>query len=143
MARVYLQMANYEEALKYADMALEQNDTLYDWISYYNSHKEAITKEDSYPSLPSATGYDYVENYYFRCGEGNPNYATSELNIPVERAESFEGGDARFSFPLETAYGKSGYLLSRFGQRIFQRGWSDHLRGISHQGRMFGTSGHR
>ena len=57
---------------------------------------EAITKEDSYPSLPSATGYDYVENYYFRCGEGNPNYATSELNIPVERAESFEGGDARF-----------------------------------------------
>ena len=89
-------MANYEEALKYADMALEQNDTLYDWISYYNSHKEAITKEDSYPSLPSATGYDYVENYYFRCGEGNPNYATSELNIPVERAESFEGGDARF-----------------------------------------------
>ena len=70
LARVYLQMANYEEALKYADMALEQNDTLYDWISYYNSHKEAITKEDSYPSLPSATGYDYVENYYFRCGEG-------------------------------------------------------------------------
>ena len=37
-----------------------------------------------------------MENYYFRCGEGNPNYATSELNIPVERAESFEGGDARF-----------------------------------------------
>ena len=29
-------------------------------------------------------------------GEGNPNYATSELNIPVGRAESFEGGDARF-----------------------------------------------
>ena len=79
LARVYLQMANYEEALKYADMALEQNDNLYDWISYYNSHKEAITKEDSYPSLPSATGYDYVENYYFRCGEGNPNYATLSL----------------------------------------------------------------
>ena len=33
------------EALKYADMALEQNDNLYDWISYYNSHKEAITKK--------------------------------------------------------------------------------------------------
>ena len=96
LARVYLQMANYEEALKYADMALEQNDNLYDWISYYDTHKEAITKEDSYPSLPSVTGYDYVENYYFRCGEGNPNYATSELNIPVERAESFEEGDARF-----------------------------------------------
>ena len=60
-------MANYEEALKYADMALEQNDTLYDWISYYNSHKGSYYKEDSYPSLPSATGYDYVENYYFRC----------------------------------------------------------------------------
>lgn len=45
LARVYLQMANYEEALKYADMALEQNDNLYDWISYYDTHKEAITKK--------------------------------------------------------------------------------------------------
>ena len=64
------------------------------------------------------TGYDYVENYYFRCGEGNPNYATSELNIPVERAESFEEGDARF-FPLETTHGKSGYLLSRLAKGYF------------------------
>lgn len=96
LARVYLQMANYDEALKYADMALAQNDRLYDWIAYYESHKEAITKEDSYPSLPSAMGYDYVENYYFRCGEGNPNYASGELSIPVERAERFEEGDARF-----------------------------------------------
>ena len=100
LARVYLQMANYEEALKYADMALEQNDNLY-WLDFLLRQliRNAITKEDSYPSLPSATGYDYVENYYFRCGEGNPNYATSELNIPVERAESFEEGGCTFFFP--------------------------------------------
>lgn len=96
LARIYLQMTQYEEALKYADMALKQNDKLYDWTAYYNTHQEAINKEESYPSLPSATGYDYVENYYYRSGEGNPNYATSELSIPVERAGRFEEGDARF-----------------------------------------------
>lgn len=96
LARVYLQMADYEEALEYANLALEQNSQLYDWTAYYETHKEAIVKEDSYPSLSSPAGYDYVENYYFRCGEANPNYANSESSIPVERAGRFEEGDARF-----------------------------------------------
>lgn len=96
LARIHLQMADYEEALRYANLALERNDRLYDWTAYYETHREAIEREDSYPSLPAPAGYDYVENYYFRCGEGNPNYASSELSIPVERAERFEEGDARF-----------------------------------------------
>ena len=41
-------------------MALEQNDNLYDWISYYDTHKEAITKEDSYPSLPLSLIHIYT-----------------------------------------------------------------------------------
>ena len=68
LARVYLQMANYEEALKYADMALEQNDTLYDWISYYNTRK--LLQKKTVIRLMLATGYDYVENYYFRLWRG-------------------------------------------------------------------------
>lgn len=96
LARVYLQIQNYDEALKYANMALRQNDKLFDWVSYYNKYKEQIGQEDVYPQLPSPMGYDYTENYYFRCCGGSPNYQMVEASIPVERASRFEKGDARF-----------------------------------------------
>ena len=96
LARVYLQMQNYTEALNYANLALEQNNALYDWNAYYDEHRANIENPDDYTNLSTPTDYSYVENYYFRCGNGSPNYTTSELNIPVERAERFEEGDARF-----------------------------------------------
>lgn len=96
LARVYLQMQNYSEALNYANLALEQNDQLYDWNAYYDEHRSTIENPEDYTGLPTPTDYSYVENYYFRCGNGSPNYTTNELNIPVERAERFEEGDARF-----------------------------------------------
>ncbi|MNQ76880.1 SusD family protein [compost metagenome] len=39
-------------------------------------------------------GYDYVENYSFR--HGSVTFLSRESNIPVERAQRFEEGDARF-----------------------------------------------
>lgn len=96
LARVYLQMQNYSEALSYANLALGQNDQLYDWNAYYDKHRSTIENPEDYTGLPTPTDYSYVENYYFRCGNGSPNYTTNELNIPVERAERFEEGDARF-----------------------------------------------
>lgn len=96
LARVYLQMQNYSEALSYANLALGQNDQLYDWNAYYDEHRSTIENPEDYTGLPTPTDYSYVENYYFRCGNGSPNYTTNELNIPVERAERFEEGDARF-----------------------------------------------
>lgn len=96
LARIYLQMSNYTEAVKYANMALEQNDQLYDWNAYYDSHKTAIENPENYDKLQTPTNYTYVENYYFRHGDGSPNYATAEITIPVERAARFENGDARF-----------------------------------------------
>lgn len=96
LARVYLQMQNYSEALNYANLALEQNDQLYDWNAYYDEHRSTIENPEDYTGLPTPTDYSYVENYYFRCGNGSPNYTTNELNILVERAERFEEGDARF-----------------------------------------------
>lgn len=96
LARVYLQMQNYSEALHYANLALEQNDQLYDWNAYYDEHRSTIENPEDYTGLPTPTDYSYVENYYFRCGNGSPNYTTNELNIPIERAERFEEGDARF-----------------------------------------------
>lgn len=94
LARVYLQMQNYSEALKYAELALAENDNLYDWTEYYETYKAQIENPDNFDNLPSPYTYNYVENYYFRMGASQFN--TSELNIPVERAQRFEDGDARF-----------------------------------------------
>lgn len=96
MARIYLQMSNFQEALNYANLALGQNGELYDWNAYCDEHREAIEDPANYTSLPTPMNYNYVENYYFRCGDRSPNYTTNEFNIPVERAERFEEGDARF-----------------------------------------------
>jgi tetratricopeptide (TPR) repeat protein len=93
-ARVYLQMNNYTEALKYADLALAENNKLYDWIGYYNTNKAIIDAPNSYTTTISPMGYNYVENYTFR--HGTFSTLTTENSIPVERAQRFEAGDAKF-----------------------------------------------
>lgn len=95
LARVYLQMQNYSEALRYADLALAQNDQLYDWNTFYEEHKAAIEDPDNYDKIATPMQYDYVENYYLRLGEQSV-YDSYEKDIPVERAARFEEGDARF-----------------------------------------------
>lgn len=93
-SRVYLQMNNYAEALKYADLALSENSALYDWTVYYNDNKAIIEIPNSYTTKPSPMGYNYVENYNYR--HGAAARLTTENDIPVERAQRFETGDARF-----------------------------------------------
>ena len=93
-SRVYLQMNNYTEALKYADLALSENSSLYDWTAYYNENKDIIEIPNSYTTTPSPMGYDYVENYTYR--HGTRTYLSTEVSIPVDRAQRFETGDSRF-----------------------------------------------
>jgi tetratricopeptide (TPR) repeat protein len=92
-ARVYLQMNNYTEALNYANKALAENDRLYDWRAYYETHKAQIENPDSWTATPSPAKHDYVENYIFK--HGAVYYASTESSIPVERKALFEVGDAR------------------------------------------------
>lgn len=96
LARIYLQMSNYSEALSYAEKALGENSTLYDWNSFYDQYATQIEDPTSYTSLPAPNVYTYPENYYFRCGANSPNYTSAIFSIPVERAERFEDGDAQF-----------------------------------------------
>ncbi|MFH7017327.1 RagB/SusD family nutrient uptake outer membrane protein [Flavobacterium sp. FlaQc-47] len=93
-SRVLLQMTNYTEALKYAELALSENNALYDWTAYYEQNKNIIEIPDSYINTMSPMGYDYTENYTFR--HGAVYYFATESDIPVERAQRFETGDARF-----------------------------------------------
>ncbi|MBK0368780.1 RagB/SusD family nutrient uptake outer membrane protein [Flavobacterium agrisoli] len=93
-ARVYLQMNNYTEALKFADLALAENNKLYDWVGFYNTNKTIIDTPNSYTTVASPMGYNYTENYTFRHGS---SYSLGrELSIPVDRAARFETGDVRF-----------------------------------------------
>lgn len=93
-SRVYLQMNNYTEALKYADLALAENNKLFDWVGYYNANKTIIDVPNSYTTTPSPMGYNYVENYTFR--HGSLYYLGRELSIPVDRTTRFETGDVKF-----------------------------------------------
>ena len=93
-SRVFLQMNNYTEALKYADLALAENNKLYDWNAYYIANKTIIDLPNSYTTTPSPMGYDYAENYTFR--HGAVARLTTENDIPVERAQRFETADVRF-----------------------------------------------
>ncbi|KIO54493.1 RagB/SusD family nutrient uptake outer membrane protein [Flavobacterium hibernum] len=93
-SRVYLQMSNYTEALKYANLALTENNRLYDWNAYYVANKTVIDLPNSYTNTPSPMGYDYVENYTYRHGASTS--LSTEFSLPVERAQRFEAGDVRF-----------------------------------------------
>lgn len=93
-ARIYLQMNDFDLAEEYADKALDENDLLFDWIAYYEAHKDQIEDAESYISTSSPMGFDYVENFVFR--HGSNSSASTEYSITPERAELFEEGDARF-----------------------------------------------
>lgn len=92
-ARVYLQMNNYTKALEYANLALAENDKLYDWTEYYAENKTEIENPDSYTTTASPMKHDYIENYIFR--HGSSSYSSTENPISVERKARFEEGDAR------------------------------------------------
>ncbi|MBA4744546.1 MAG: RagB/SusD family nutrient uptake outer membrane protein [Muricauda sp.] len=94
LARLYLQMGDYDEALANANRALGENNSLYDWTAYYQANAMVIEDPESYVSTPSPMGFDYVESYNFR--HGAVTRITTENNIPAHRAQRFETGDARF-----------------------------------------------
>jgi len=100
LARVYLQMDNYTEALKNANLALAQNNVLFDWTAYYETYKSQIENPASYVKTPSPFGFNYVENYNYR--HGATYYSSSENSLLVERAARFEPGDARFAARWKT-----------------------------------------
>ena len=62
LARVYLQMQNYDEALRYANLALEQNNQHFDWNPFYEEHQAAIEDPDNYDKIVTPMQYDNEEN---------------------------------------------------------------------------------
>lgn len=95
LARVSLSMRDYDKALSHAEEALRLNSNLFDWNEFYQQYKDRIDDPDDYNRITSPMDHVNVENYWFCSGNGNPNYPTSDINIPLERRDMFEPGDVR------------------------------------------------
>lgn len=107
LARVYLTMENYEDALTYAELALEQNNALYDWRQYYEENREQLEDPEDYSTSCPAVGLDNVENYFFRYGTNSQkNFGQSGTthSLTTWRAAQFEEGDARLASKWKWRY---------------------------------------
>lgn len=93
LARVYLNMGEFDKALAMADEALKYNSALFDWNAFYVANQEQIDAAGIYPQNPSPLGHNFVENIYFRSADNSPNYTTLDKQMPVDRAQKFEAGD--------------------------------------------------
>lgn len=97
LSRVYLQMMDYDNALAQAQEALKINDRLTDWNAIYDQYANIVEDSTSYTNIPSQDDFESVENYYFCHGNGSPNYGQNDLNLPQERGQKVEEGDAQFA----------------------------------------------
>ena len=107
LARVYLAMENYTDALTNANLALEQNDALFDWTQYYEENREQIELPEDWSTSYPAIGLTNPENYVFRYGttsQRNAGLSGNNARMPVARAELFEEGDAHFASGWKKRY---------------------------------------
>lgn len=99
LARVYLSMGDYDNALKNASLALELNDRLFNWVALYEADKARYDNPTNYSTRVAGNPEtDNVENYIYGYGSSingwrglnNSNYA-----LLPDRAARFEEGDTR------------------------------------------------
>lgn len=117
MARVQLQMRNYEEALSYAEKALSINNKLIDWVQIYHDNYDEYFKEwNSSKMMTPPLEHDCIENYYFGHGHSSTSRMYS-VQLPLEAGELFEEGDCFFkcNWVLEPWNGGSFYYNASRG----------------------------
>lgn len=97
LARVYLSMNDYANALTYANLALEFNNTLFDWIGYYHADKARYDDPENITTACVPVAETNPENYIYRGGSHLEWYGIYRFTtgITVERADRFEKGDTR------------------------------------------------
>lgn len=93
LARIYLQMNDYENASKYAQKALDINSALYDWRPFYVENKEVFDDPENYDKVYPSVTLVNPENYIYA-------YTSSQawagmFNTTLDRAKLFEQGDLR------------------------------------------------
>ena len=111
LARVYLTMGNYEKALYNSNLALAENDNLYDWVAFYNDNEAEIATWTNTKTLVSPMGYNYPESYNFAQYYNGSGRGETTL---LARADRFEDNDMKFkSTYYEYTVGANTYYRSR------------------------------
>lgn len=97
LARVYLSMNDYTNALTYANLALTENNKLFSWIDYYKADKARYDDPENISTNCVAIAKTNPENYIYRGGNHLEWYGVYRFTtgISVERAARFEKGDTR------------------------------------------------
>lgn len=112
LARVYLSMGDYDNALKNASLALEQNDQLFNWIDLYEADKERYDDPKNYTSgVAGNPETDNVENYIYCYGSSTSGWTglnNTSYAISSERAARFEKGDTRLLTHWKSRVSSSG-----------------------------------
>lgn len=112
LARVYLSMGDYDNALKNASLALEQNDQLFNWIDLYEADKERYDDPKNYTSgVAGNPETDNVENYIYCYGSSTSGWTglnNTSYAISPERAARFEKGDTRLLTHWKSRVSSSG-----------------------------------
>ena len=111
LARIYLQMMDYTDALEYANKALAINDKLIDWNDFYNANKSVIDAESSAQTSQTPLGFNSVESYNFNYGSSSSGARIN--NMPQWRAKMFEDDDIYF---------KCNWKLYTVGSETYYRG---------------------
>lgn len=97
LARVYLSMSNFEEALKNAELALGENDSLYDWVKFYFDDQDRFENTLYNSTVKGDPETQNCENYIFHYGPMSmwQGVYGSAWGLPEERGDKFEPGDTR------------------------------------------------
>lgn len=98
LARTHLSMNNYDQALVYANKALEINDRLFDWVAFYEADRARYESSSNYAvGVNGNPERNNPENYFFHFGSMNMYRGNNNVSyaLPPERAARFEAGDTR------------------------------------------------
>lgn len=111
LARIYLNMGDYTNALKYARLALNLNDRLYDWKTYYKENQTNYDDPEYFQASYPYVSFQNPENYIFRYASSmSASYGIygKSFGLTLERAALFEEGDLR--------------LITRWKKRTYSTG---------------------
>lgn len=111
LARLYLNMSDYTNALKYARLALNLNDRLYDWKTYYKENQANYDDPTYFQTNYPDVSFQNPENYIFRYASSTSSaygiYGKT-FGLTLDRAALFEEGDLR--------------LITRWKKRTYSTG---------------------
>lgn len=128
LARVYLSMGDYDNALKNASLALDQNNKLFDWVEFYNADKARYDNPKNYTSGVKANPeINNVENYVYAYGSSTAGWSglkNTSYAISPERAARFEEGDTRLITHWKSRVSASGihYYAGIYGVELNKGG---------------------